>query len=195
MSKNCRLGYFQGHQTRNFEKRPKKNNKAWIKLSEAILSILGDFWKKYICSLFPARLMEELPASKVLLQPATCLTGEFPSRRICRHRADIDIGQNSALQWWRGVLIENWVWYKGEIHPFSYGGRKGKRLLTNSTYSYSRHQITSDTLNCLFPTTFSFQAHIIYSKSPSQRTFACRTVILRDRSIGCPCTLRWCNVF
>ena len=27
-------------------KRPKNNNKAWIKLSEAILSILGDCWEK-----------------------------------------------------------------------------------------------------------------------------------------------------
>ena len=41
------------------------------------LLILGDFWKKFICSSFPGRLMEEFPASKVHLQPATWLTGKF----------------------------------------------------------------------------------------------------------------------
>ena len=40
-------------------KRPKNNNKAWIKLFEAILSILGDCWEKFICSSLPARLMED----------------------------------------------------------------------------------------------------------------------------------------
>ena len=37
-----------------------------MKLSEAILSILGD---KFICSTLLARLMEEFPASKMRLQP------------------------------------------------------------------------------------------------------------------------------
>ena len=31
--------------------------------------------------------MEEFPASKVHLQPATSLTGKFPSRRMCGHLA------------------------------------------------------------------------------------------------------------
>ena len=68
-------------------KRPKNNNKAWlwIKLSEAILSIFGDFWEKFICCSLPARLMEDFPASKVHLQPATWLTGKFPKRRMSRH--------------------------------------------------------------------------------------------------------------
>ena len=56
-------------------KRPQNNNKVWIKLSEVIFSILGDCWKKWICSSLPAaRLTEEFPASKVHLQPATWLT-------------------------------------------------------------------------------------------------------------------------
>ena len=36
----------------------------WIKLSEAILSILGDCWEKCIYAPLPKRLMEEFPASK-----------------------------------------------------------------------------------------------------------------------------------
>ena len=35
------------------------------KLSETILSILGDCWEKFICSSLPARLMEEFPARKL----------------------------------------------------------------------------------------------------------------------------------
>ena len=34
-------------------KRPQNNNKVWIKLSEVIFSILGDCWKKCICSSLP----------------------------------------------------------------------------------------------------------------------------------------------
>ena len=60
-----------------WRKRPKNNNKAWIKLSEAILNILGDCKEKFICSLLPARLIEEFPASKVHLQPD--LLGSFPA--------------------------------------------------------------------------------------------------------------------
>ena len=101
--------------------RPKTNNKAWIKLSEAILSIWRDSWEKCIWSSHPAKLLEEFPASKVHLQPATLLTGKFSSRRTNRlyfstmilkatqlmgsyvHTLlvswDVAIGQNSALHW------------------------------------------------------------------------------------------------
>ena len=40
----------QGHPTRNLWKRPKNNSKAWIKLSETILNILGDCWETFISS-------------------------------------------------------------------------------------------------------------------------------------------------
>ena len=40
-----------------------------------------------------------------------------------------------------------------------------------------------------FPATLSFQGHIIFPKCPSQQNFACRTDIMRSRSIGCP----WMN--
>ena len=60
-----------------------------MKLSEAILNILGDCWEKFICSPVPVRLMEEFPASKVHLQPATSLVASW----------GVVIGQNSVLQW------------------------------------------------------------------------------------------------
>ena len=75
----------RGTQREIFRKRPKNNNKAWIKLSEAILKILEGCWEKFICSSLLARLLEEFQASKVHLQPAIWLTGKFPSRRISRH--------------------------------------------------------------------------------------------------------------
>ena len=37
------------------------------KVSEAILSSLGHCWETFICSSLLARLMEEVPANKVLL--------------------------------------------------------------------------------------------------------------------------------
>ena len=58
----------RGSQREILRKIPKNNNKAGVKLSEAILNILGDCWEKFICSLLPPRLMEEFPASKVHLQ-------------------------------------------------------------------------------------------------------------------------------
>ena len=84
----------RGTQREVLRKRPKNNNRAQIKLSEAIFSIFGDCWEQFICSSLPARLVEEFPASKVHLQ-----TG-----------------------FWQ----------------IAYS-------------SYSRQQILSDTLHCLFP--------------------------------------------
>ena len=63
-------------------------------------------------------------------------------------------------------------------------GRRGFWLITHG--SYSRHQIHSDTLNCLLLATFSFQGHIISFTSHSQQQFRWRTDILRNRFIGCP---------
>ena len=57
---------FRGTQRKLLRKRPKNNNKAWIKISKAILSILGDWWETFICSSLPAGLMA-FPASKVHL--------------------------------------------------------------------------------------------------------------------------------
>ena len=60
------------------------DNKAWIKFSEAILSILGNCWEKCICSSLPVKLMKEFPANKVHLQPAIWLTEKFSSIRMSR---------------------------------------------------------------------------------------------------------------
>ena len=136
--------------------RPKTNNKAWIKLSEAILSIWRDSWEKCIWSSHPAKLLEEFPASKVHLQPATLLTGKFPSRRTNSlyfstmilkatqvmgsyvHTLlvswDVAIEQNSALHWEGGK-----------------GGGEQRVFWRIAHSSYSTHQIPSKTLNCLFP--------------------------------------------
>ena len=113
--------------------------------------------------------MEEFPASKVHLQPATWLTGKFPCRRMSRHHCPL------------------WVWYKGEIHP--YRRMMGAGISQIAQTSYSRHQIKSDNLNCQFPSNILglLQGHIlIFLKSPSQQKFAWKTEILRNRSIGCP---------
>ena len=122
--------------------------------------------------------MEEFPASKVHLQPPTSLTGKFPSKRKSRHTGQFGSGHReiSALQW-------------GVVGGGGGGWRVGLRK--NSTYQLfetPKNQIPSDILNCLFPSNnFTFQGHIIFSKSPSQRKIAWRTDILRNRSIGCPC--------
>ena len=52
---------YKGTQWEILRKIAKNNNKEWIKLSEAILSILGECWEKFICSSLPTRLMEEFP--------------------------------------------------------------------------------------------------------------------------------------
>ena len=59
--------------------------------------------------------------------------------------------------------------------------------------SYSRHQIPSDTLNCLFSSNIPFKDIHFFSKSPSQQKLAWRTNILRNRFIGCPwsCKSLW----
>ena len=90
----------RGTQPEILRKRPKYNNKAWIQLSETILSILGDCWEKFICSSLPGRLMGEFPASKVHLQSITCLTDVF------RHYWPV------------------WVWSYGRIQPVA-GGSGG----------------------------------------------------------------------
>ena len=47
------------------------------------LSILGECWEKRICSSLLARLMEEFPASKMHLQPAT-----WVSQQTCPDTTD-----------------------------------------------------------------------------------------------------------
>ena len=92
--------------------RPKTNNKAWIKLSEAILNISRDSWEKCIWSSHPAKLLEEFPASKVHLQPATLLTGKFPSRQTDRQTAFI------LARWYQRLCS---LWGRMSTHYWSVG--------------------------------------------------------------------------
>ena len=132
----------RGTQWETLIKRPKNNNQAWIELFEAILSILGDFWEKFICSSLPARL-------------ATC---DLTYRRMSWH-------------YWP---VWAWVWPRGAPHHFS---------------AAILHSKDPQTPRIVFlPATLSFQGHIITSTSPSQQKLAWRSDILRNRSIGCPCT-------
>ena len=100
----------------------------------------GDCWEKFTCYSLPARLLEEFPDSKVHLQPATWLTGKFPSKRMSRHYWPVWCGYRakirSSVGEGEGRLVGKWVWPNGKIYPF-------------------RHQIPSDTLSYLFPSNTS----------------------------------------
>ena len=75
----------RGTQREILRKRAKNNNKAWIKFSETILSILGDCWKKNYLFLTPSKTDGRVPSQQPYnLQPD--LLGSF-------------IGHNSDLEW------------------------------------------------------------------------------------------------
>ena len=107
----------RGTQREILRKRHKNNNKAWTQLSEAILSILGDCWEKFICSSLPARLMEEFPASTVHLQPATSLLASW----------GVVIGQNS---------------FSGRGGGGRGGGQRGFWQTAHSSYIHSELSIS-----------------------------------------------------
>ena len=72
VAKQLKISQSQGHPAGNFEKRPKNNNRAWIKLFEPILSILGERLLGKINLFFTlSKTDREFPASKVHLQPTT----------------------------------------------------------------------------------------------------------------------------
>ena len=150
---------------------PKNNNKARVKLSEAILSILGDFWEKFKCSPRPTSSKSDgrVPVSKVHLQPATWLTGKFPSRRMSRHYCLV------------------WVWSESKIKPFGEGGGGGGRGFWQIAHTTFKSPQTPWIV--YFPATISFQGHINFPISPGQQKFVWGTDILSSRSIGYP----WIN--
>ena len=133
--------------------RSKTNNKAIIKLSDAILNISRDSWEKCIWSSHPARLLEDFPASKVHLQPATLLTGKFPSRQT-----DSLYFSTMILNWamqlmgsYVHTLLVSWGVVIGQNFSLSVS-EGGQRMFCQIAHSsYSTHQIPSNTLNCLFP--------------------------------------------
>ena len=62
----------RGTHRKILRKRPKNNNRAWIKLSEAILRILGDFWEKFKCFPPPTRSKTEGRVLRQQSAPTTC---------------------------------------------------------------------------------------------------------------------------
>ena len=94
----------RGTQRKILRKRPKNINKAWIKLSEAILEYWESSGKNLNVYHGPllARLKEEFPDSKVHLQPATLLTGKFPSKRISRHYWPLWVKSKGIIKGERG---------------------------------------------------------------------------------------------
>ena len=81
---------------------------------------------------------------------------------LSRHYWPVRVWSQRKIQPFRGGSIGFWVWSKGEIHPF-------KQIAHTS---YFRHQISSDTLNCLFPSN-TFLPRTYYFFQISQPTKIC----------------------
>ena len=165
---SCRSKMFAGDtliyrdiQREILRKRPKSNNnKAWIKFSEAILSILGDCWEKCMCSLLPARLMEGVPSQQGA--PTT-------SRRTSRHYRPV------------------WVWSQGKIQPFSGRGRgAGGGFWQKHIPAILNTKSPQTPRIVYFPATLCFQAHINFSKSPSQQKIAEEQIFWGTDPLGAP---------
>ena len=72
----------RGTQRKMLRRGPKNNNKAWIKLSEAILRIVGDLWEKFECFPRPTPSKTEGRVPRQQSAPTTCnldLLGSFPA--------------------------------------------------------------------------------------------------------------------
>ena len=153
-----------------WRRRPKNNNKAWIKLSEAILNILGDclsvpcsqqdWWK----SSQPARcnynltyleVSQQTYVQTLLASLGVAIGAKFrPSvmgRGVFGRKIGVTYRRNSPFQWW------------------GRGGGEGLWQITHS--SYSTHKIPQTPWIIVFPATLSLQGHIISSTSPSQKIF------------------------
>ena len=160
----------RGTQGEILRKRPKNNNKAWIRLSEAILSILGDCWEKFICSSY-SRSKTDGRVLNQKVAPTTCNLTNVRRGRRAKLRPSVEGG---------GGGVEKWVWPKGEIHPFSGGwgeARAKRRYWQIAHSSYSRLQIPSNTTNCLFSSSTAskgilFLLHLPVSKNlPEEQIF------------------------
>ena len=128
MASTCRC--FRGTQQEILRKRPKNNNKAWIKLCQAILNILGDCWGKCICSSLPGRPNGRLPSQQGA--PKTCKLTYW------------EVSQQTYVQ----TLLASLGVVKGQNSPLQWR-KKGKGFWQITLSSYSRHQISSDSLNYL----------------------------------------------
>ena len=151
---------YRSTQREILRKIPKNSKKAGIKLSEAILRILGDCWEKCICSSLPARLMEEFPASKVHLQPSTWLTGKFPSRRMSRYY---------CLVWVWGRRVKFSPSLRGRWGGGGVGGAFADKYHIPATLDNKSPQ--TPWIGHL-PAIMFLPRHYNFIKSPSQQKFA-----------------------
>ena len=149
---------------------PKINNKVWVKLSEAILSILGDFWEKFKCSPRPTSSKSDgtVPSQQGALTTCNLTYWEVSQQTYVQTllpSLGVVIEQNKALRWGRGG-----------------GGReRGFWQIAPTTFKSPQTPLI-----VYFPATISFQGHINFPISPGQQTFAWGTDILSSRSIGHP---------
>ena len=119
----CKEGVVcRGTQREILRKRPKNNNKAWIKLSEAILSILGDCWENFSV---PHPQQDWWKSS----QPARCTYNIQPD------------WLRSFLQTY--VQSQFGCGHRAKFSP-SVGWGGGKEVCQIAHTSYSKHQIPTD---------------------------------------------------
>ena len=104
VAKQLKISQSQGHPTGNFEKRPKNNNRAWIKLFEPILSTLGERLLGKINLFFTlSKTDREFPAAQQGASTTYNLTYWEVSQRAYVQTLLASLGvvirKNSALQW------------------------------------------------------------------------------------------------
>ena len=96
-------------------------------------------------------------------------------------RPSVQSGGGGGGGGWVEYKNGKWVWPEGEIHPFS----RGKGFRTNNPQLFS----TSNPLRnpeLSFSQQHFLSKHIFFFHSPASKTFAWRTDIFSNRSIGCP---------
>ena len=129
-------------------KRPKDNNNVWIKLSEAILSILG-VWRENVLVPYPPQQDWQKLSSQ-------------PVRRAYKLQPDLLVEGGGGER--KGV--RNWVWLKAEVN-------QGGRFLTNKTYQlfYLNPELPFSQQH--FPSKdISFLSHLLASKHfPEEQIF------------------------
>ena len=81
------------------------------------------------------------------------------------------------------LLAPVWVWSKGKIEPFSGGGARIIQM-AHSSYSWTSNPLGHPKLSISQPH-FSSKDILSFPNLIASTNFACRTDILRKRSIGC----------
>ena len=152
-------------------RRPKNDNKARIKLSEAILSTLGDCWEKIYLLLTPSKTDGRVSSQQGAPTTYNLTYWEVYQQTYVKTllaSLGVVIGQNSDFQ--QGGLEGKWVWPRGEIHPFG-GGGGGKEVF------HKEHIPVILDINCLTHPELSFaQQHF-----PSKDIFQPAKICLKNR--------------